>query len=241
VLFACATNESRPELSGVLLSFNDEKAGEGKLVLAATDSYRLAEVEITISGGSKEARKVIVPQRTLSELARIFSVFKDDVEAPPAVDIDISDNQIVFRYGSVELTSRTIEGNYPDYRQIIPKDATTQVKVDRSELSQAIKTASLFSKNGLYDVELILDTASGQVTLTATDSSRGENQASIDGAIIGEDNRITLNFRYLLDGVNAIKSSNIILKIIDGASPCVLEPEDMPDEKYQYVVMPIRQ
>ncbi len=241
VMFACATNESRPELSGALLSFNDEQAGEGKLVLAATDSYRLAEAEVTISGGSKEVKKVIVPQRTLSELARIFSVFKDDVEAPPAVDIDISDNQIVFRYGSVELTSRTIEGNYPDYRQIIPKDAATQVKVDRSELSQAIKTASLFSKNGLYDVELILDTKSGQVTLTATDTGRGENQASIDGAVIGDDNRITLNFRYLLDGVNAIKSSNVILKIIDGASPCVLEPEDMPGERYQYVVMPIRQ
>ena len=241
VLFACATNESRPELSGVLLSFHDEAAGKGKLVLAATDSYRLAETTMSITGGSSEARKVIVPQRTLAELQRIFSVFKDDVEAPPAVEINITDNQIVCKYGSVELTSRTIEGTYPDYRQIIPTEEKTQVKVDKSELTQAIKTASLFSKTGLYDVEVVLDATNGSVTLLATDSGRGENQASLDGAVIGDDNRITLNFRYLLDGVHAIPTSQVILKVIDGASPCILEPEEMPKEKYQYVVMPIRQ
>lgn len=241
VLFATATNESRPELSGVLLSFHDESEGEGKLVLAATDSYRLAESVMTISGGSKEKKKIIIPQRTLSELVRIFSVFKDDAEAPPNVEIDLSDNQIVFKYGSVELTSRIIEGNYPDYRQIIPSSTKTELIVNRSELSQSVKTASLFSKTGLFDVELILDSSSSQLTLSATDSTRGENQIVIDGAITGEQNRITLNYRYLLDGINAISSTNILIKVIDDANPCILNPEDMPDESYQYIIMPIRQ
>lgn len=240
-LFACATNESRPELSGVLLSFHDAVAGKGKLVLAATDSYRLAEATMSLTGGSDAPKRVIVPQRTLAELVRIFSVFKDDVEAPPAVEIDITDNQIVFRYGSVALTSRTIEGNYPDYRQIIPTTSKTQFKIDKADLVQAIKAASLFSKTGLYDVELSIDPDNGNVTLLSTDSTRGENQAVVDATVIGDTNRITLNFRYLLDGVGAMRGTVITMKVIDAGSPCILEPEEMPNEKYQYIVMPIRQ
>lgn len=241
VLFATATNESRPELSGVFLSFNSEASGEGKMILAATDSYRLAEAVITLSGGSKEHKDVIVPQRTLSELNRIFSVFKDDVEASPSVEIELSDNQIVFRYGSVELTSRTIEGNYPDYRQIIPDKSSTKAVFDRSEFTQAVKTTSLFSKLGLFDVTIELDPTANNLELTSSDSARGENIITVDGELSGIENKIALNYRYLLEGVNAIGSPKIEMSVIDGANPCILTPKGMPDEEYKYIIMPIRQ
>lgn len=240
-LFATATNESRPELSGVLLSFHNINNGKGKMTVAATDSYRLAEVAVAITSGSEESRDVIVPQRTLSELNRILSIFKDDVEASPAVEIELCDNQIVFRYGSVELTSRIIEGSYPDYRQIIPTETKTQAVFSRSSFVQAVKTASLFSKSGLFDITVTLSPTQGLLELSASDSMRGENTVTVQGELKGAENKISLNSRYLLDGVNAMSSEKVQLHVIDGANPCILTQEDMPGEQYRYIVMPIRQ
>jgi DNA polymerase III subunit beta len=241
ILFAAATNESRPELAGIYLAFHHPGTGGGTLVVAATDSYRLGECIVTVSGGSDESMEVIVPQRTLSEVNRILSVFKDDVNASPSVEINVSESQIVFRYGTAEVTSRVIEGKYPNYRQIIPTATKTQAVIDRGEFVKAIKTASLFSRQGLYDVRLMLSSTDGSVRLLAVDSTRGENEEEIPAEVIGDDNVITLNYRYLLDGVNAMKGDKIQLEVTDGSSPCLLRPVGMPDERYQYVVMPIRQ
>ncbi len=240
-LFATATNESRPELSGVYLAFHHPSAGKNKLVVAATDSYRLAEMVGNISSGNGESREVIVPQRTLGELSRILSIFKDDVEASPNVDIELSDNQIVFTYGPVELTSRTIEGSYPDYRQIIPTQAKTAAVFDRNAFSQAVKTASLFSKSGLFDITIALKPKDGSLEFFTSDSTRGENLVTVAAEISGLENSITLNSRYLLDGLNALSSGKATLKVIDGANPCILSPENLPGESYQYIIMPIRQ
>ncbi|MFH1711842.1 MAG: DNA polymerase III subunit beta [Patescibacteria group bacterium] len=239
VLFAAATNEARPELAGVLLAFNHPTSGAGTLTLAATDSYRLAEAVVKLSSGGGEVRQMIVPQRTLSEWNRILGVFKDDVEAPVAVEIGLSGNQIVLRYGGVELSSSIIEKNYPDYKQIIPKTVKTEIVIDRQEFIQAIKAASLFSKTGLYDVGLKATT--GGLELSALDAARGENKVLLASEMTGDENLITLNFRFLLDGVNAMDSAKVRLKMIDGANPCIVVPEGATDEKYQYIVMPIRQ
>lgn len=239
-LFATATNESRPELAGVLMAF-DNSEGSSSLTVAATDSYRLAESVLKISGGSQESKIVIVPQKTLSELSRILSVFKDDVEASEVVEIELTDNQVVFRYGSVELTSRTIEGTYPDYKQIIPKTTNTDIIIDRNELVQAVKTASLFSKTGLFDVQLAVDLETNQLELSASDAARGENSVRVDAEISGGKTQITLNYRYLIDGLNAIRSQKISLRLVDGTNPCIIVPHESEGERYQYIVMPIRQ
>ncbi len=240
VLFATATNESRPELSGVFISFGHEAAGKGGAVLAATDSYRLAEAIVKLKAPADARRDVIVPQRTLAELNRIISVSKEDVEAPDSLDVELSDSQIVFRFGGVELTSRTIEGKYPDYRQIIPTTSATEITLERSALSQAVKTVSLFSKTGLFDVAATIDPAAQTMELSANDASRGENTAVLTGEVKGNANKITLNYRYLLDGLNAIGGDKVILKVIDASNPCVVVPVVGAD-KYQYIVMPIRQ
>ncbi len=238
VLFAASTNESRPELSGIFMNFDGEESK--KLILAATDSYRLSEVEMKMQGDKKTIR-VIVPQKTLSELNRILGVFKDDVEAATTVEINLTDNQVVFTYGSVELTSRTIEGNYPDYKQIIPENVKNNIIIEKSEFIQAIKTASLFSKTGLYDITLDIYADKGVIELTASDKTRGENKVILKAEIDGPDNKVVLNFRYLIDGVNASNSSSVVFKMIDGANPCIITSKDLPDEKFQYIIMPIRQ
>lgn len=240
VLFATATNESRPELAGAFLSFGHEAAGKNGVIFAATDSYRLAEAIGKLKKPIEGRRDVIVPQRTLAELSRVIGVFKEDVEAPDAIDIELVDSQVVFRYGSVELTSRTIEGNYPDYRQIIPTTAASEFILDRVAFAQAVKTVSLFSKTGLFDMILSMDPSTGTAELSASDATRGENTVSLQGEGGGSANKITLNFRYVLDGLNAISTQKVVVKVIDAASPCVILPHES-QEAYQYIVMPIRQ
>ena len=241
VLFAVATNESRPELTGVYASFNDPVDGAGKAVFAATDSYRLSEALIDCHGSS-EVRTAIIPARALSEFARILSVFKDDVEVPETVEVVLSDNQIVLRYGSVELTSRTIEGTYPNYRQIIPNRHETEARIQTDALARAMKAASLFARTGLFDVSLELDTEAKQLRVTGADAARGENTSTSEAVIVGTNNRVALNYRYLLDGLTALGEEEARFRMIDANNPCVLlPPESSTGTKFLYIVMPIKQ
>ena len=245
VLFAVAPNESRPEISGVLFKFMPATDGL-ELVLAATDSYRLAEKVIPVEkAGStpiKEAVSVIVPSRTVAELIRILGVFRDNLENPEALHISIAENQILFSYDTVELISRTIEGKYPDYRQLIPERFESEVVVSKDELSRAVKTASLFSRTGLNDIHLTFNGPAG-VRLASTNAQTGEHAVELDGAIQGKNNAITVNFKYFLDGVNNVESENVILQLIDGMSPCLVRGygEGAAMKEYLYIVMPIRQ
>ncbi len=240
VLFAVASNESRPELAGVSMRFHNPAAGKNNLTLAATDSYRLAESTVTLGQGSaEEPFDVIIPARALGEVARTLSLFKDGVESPDTVQIQLTDNQVVFTFGSVELTSRTIEGEYPDYAQIIPKDFQSEAVLNRADLIKSVKTASLFSRTGLFDVTLRVDPAGKQLVVTAVDATRGENTANCSADVTGNENTITVNYRYFLDGLNAMSTDQVLFRSIDGSNPCLVSPKDV--EGYQYIVMPIKQ
>ncbi|MFH1315067.1 MAG: DNA polymerase III subunit beta [Candidatus Uhrbacteria bacterium] len=240
VLFAVASNESRPELAGVSMRFHNPNAGKGKLTLASTDSYRLAESTIIISPESNdEVFDVIIPARALAEVSRTLSIFKDGVETPEFVKIQLSSNQVVFTFGTVELTSRTIEGEYPDYVQIIPKNFQSEAIINRTELIKAVKTASLFSRTGLFDVTLKVVPNDKKIIVTAVDTTRGENTAVCDADATGNENTITVNYRYFLDGLNAITTDQVVFQSIDGSNPCLITPKEMPG--YQYIVMPIKQ
>ncbi len=238
ILFSVATNEARQALTGVFMHFDGLN---GQLVLAATDSYRLGEKIIVLGEHADGERKAIVPSRTLGELRRILSVLRDNAEIPENIDVELTESQIVFRYGTVELSSRTVEGVYPDYRQIIPKTASTEIILDKAAFAQAIKRTSLFSKVGLFDVKVDVSPTDNTVTLSATDVGRGENTVAVEGVVTGIVNSSVLNFRYLLDGVGAMTSQKIVLKFIDAMQSCVVTPFEQPEEKYLYIVMPIRQ
>lgn len=241
ILFAVATNESRPELTGVYASFNDPAEGAGKMILAATDTFRLSEV-VTGCSGSAEARAAIIPARALAEFSRILSVFKDDVEVPEFLEVLLSDNQVVLRYGSVELTSRTIEGTYPNYRQIIPNRHETEACLPTEALVRAMKTASLFARTGLFDVLVELDADGKQLRVTGSDAARGENTSSSDAVVVGSNNRVSLNYRYLLDGLTATGEEEVRFQMINASNPCVLLPaSSSTDTKFVYIVMPINQ
>jgi DNA polymerase-3 subunit beta len=242
VLFAVASNESRPEISGVLFKFTPQN-GALKLVLAATDSYRLAEksVDIIKEDGSdiEESISIIVPARAVSEMVRILGVFRDAVDNPETVELVISDNQILFSYNQVELTSRTIEGRYPDYRQLIPSSFETEISVPKEDILRAVKATSLFSRAGLNDINLKFS-AGTPVKITANNPQTGEHSAELDGETTGKENNITVNFKYFIDGVNNIETDDVMIQMIDGVSPCLLRPTG-DETDYLYIVMPIRQ
>lgn len=240
VIFSASANETRPEISGVLFNFQP-KGTQGRLILAATDSYRLAESSIGLHGeGSGE--KVIIPARAAAELQRILSIKKDDISSGESVEISLGENQIVFTYDNIELTSRVIEGRYPEYTQVIPESFTTELTINKDELSGAVRTAALFSKSGLHDITLsILN--DGEILISSADNQIGENKSKIKSQLKGKENVITLNYRYLLDGVSRIQGNKVYFRIVDNVSPCVITPGEKSGDghDYLYIVMPIKQ
>lgn len=240
VLFAVSGSEARPELSGVLMKFIPN-GPSGELLMAATDSYRLAEARVPLhEGSSMSETSVIVPARTMSELSRILGAFKESTDAKSTIEIVPIDTQIMFFYESVELVSRTIEAKYPEYQAIIPDSAKTVITVHRDEFAKGIKTSALFSRSGIFDVHLAADAAGKRLLLGSTDNQIGENETVLLGDVEGIDNTVTLNYRYLLEGVQAMDADRVVVKMVDGTTPCVLSPAG-ESPKYLYIVMPIRQ
>lgn len=236
VIFAVSTSETRIELSGVLFDFNTKN-----LTLAATDSFRLAEKKIEIKTNTKEEKKIIIPAKTLQEVLRILSSLKNESlnEDEKEIIFYVSDNQILFILGTTELVSRLIEGQYPDYQQILPTEAKTKAIINKNELLRAVKAASLFSKSGVNDINLDFPLGKNKLVITSASGQSGDNITELDASIKGADNGIVVNFKYLLDGINNIEGDNIIIQVVDGETPCLLKGEN--NGSYSYIIMPIKQ
>jgi len=248
VIFAVSVSETRPEISGIYFNFSDNL-----LTLTATDSYRLAEKKIKLKEKGKEAKEVIIPARTIMELFRILSGLVGTGETTAEegnnnkLEIYFEDNQVLFVVNNVELVSRIIEGQYPNYKQIIPTTHKTRAIIGVSDFIKAVKTAALFSRTGIYDINL--EFKSGKFIVSSTNNQLGENKSKLESKIDGEDNKIIVNSRYLLDGLQNIDSSDVIFEMTDINNPCLLKPAESLDEKkeaiaaedYLYIVMPIKQ
>jgi DNA polymerase-3 subunit beta len=237
VIFSVSNSENRLELSGVLFSFN-----RNTLSLAATDSYRLAERITEVKNNLKEDEyKVIVPAKTVQEFLRVLNNFDNQIkingEEELNVKIYLSDNQILFSVDSVDLISRLINGHYPDYKQIIPVSHQTEVVIDKAELIRAVKATSLFSKTGINDIALFF--SKDKILVSAFSGQSGESKVELEAEVKGINNEITINYRYLLDGLNNIEGNTVIIDIVNSNTPCLIKSET--DNNYLYIVMPIKQ
>lgn len=235
VLPAVAKNDIRPELAGVFFGFNTE--GKPGLVLAATDSYRLAEKKIALKQGAGDL-KAVVPGRAAQEISHVLAAI-DENAAENSARLLVGENQIMLNYGNTQLISRLVDGQYPDYTQIIPKNFKTIAEVDVAQLVKEMKSSGLFTTSGVNAVTLVLKPTTGAIEVTSTSTQTGEYSSEILGEITGEENKALLNNRYVLDGLNNMSSDSVVLKMINGDSPCVLTPKG--DNSYLYIVMPIRQ
>lgn len=248
VIMAVSPNETRPELSGIFVKFNHV---ENKITAAATDSYRLAEKKIAILESEKAINEkgIIIPSKTMQEVSRIISLLSQIPESPDFMEIVLGENQILFVYDSVEILSRLIEGNYPEYQHIIPGDFKTQIEVNKNELIKAVKVASLFTQSNLNDIHLEISARggsrpgsgneTGELKVSSAENQLGENTNSLDVEVKGENNSIVLNYRYLIDGLNIMNTEKIKIQMNDDSTPCVIRSVN-GEENYMYLVMPIK-
>jgi DNA polymerase-3 subunit beta len=226
---------TRPEISGIYLLFQ-----KNLIIAAATDSFRLGEKKVFLKNNSslKKDYSLILPQKAAKEIINIFGGRKGELK------IYFSPNQIMFElpmgetpHPQIQLVSRLIEGEYPNYKEIIPQKYTTQLALDKGEFFNQIKSASLFSGK-INEVKIKADPKKKEITIFSQNPEIGEYQSSVSGKIKGEDVNISFNHRFLLDGLLNIKSSEVIFELNGDSGPGVLKP--VGDDSYIYVVMPIK-
>lgn len=235
VLVAVAKNEIRPELSGMCMNlFSERYSG---LTLAATDSYRLAEEKVLVKQG-EDTFSCIVPSRTVGEMIRLISLTKDE-EANEPVRLWLSGKQIAIRMGKCEMTSRLVDGRYPDYPQIIPTQFKTKAFLPVDLLVKKIKAASLFTMSGVNAVSFVLKPKDGVVEISSLSTQTGEHASSIEATVEGEENTILLNHRYTLDGLNHMGDADVEFAMNSADTPCLFRAKK--NQNFLYIVMPIRQ
>lgn len=223
---AASLDASRLEINAVNFNFK-----QNELILAATDSYRLAEKKLKIQTNNEY--NLIIPLKTIQELIRILNE-----NTGSSLKVYFNESQIMFVFDGVELVSRVIDGKYPDYKQIIPQKFDTEAKCAVRDLVPAIKSVALFCKQGINDIKLVFNSKKQELTITTASSSTGTSMAKVLAATSGSDLEVIFNYRYLLDGLNNIDGENVVFKI-NPNSPGLLQPEKQTD--YLYLVMPIRQ
>lgn len=227
-IVAAAVDESRPEIAGVCF-----KLSKDTVVLAATDSYRLAERTITVLEGGSD-QKVILPQRAAQELLRLLQSVRAE-----SVEILVTDNQFACHLADVEFVSRLVEGKFPEYEQIIPKTGQTTALLSKDDFIKAVKGAALFSKTGVNDITLTFLQADQAVQIKAVNVQLGQNTTTQAVTLTGEDVSITFNYRYLLDGLQNMLGGEVRFLANTGMSPGLLQ--STADDGFVYIIMPIKQ
>jgi DNA polymerase-3 subunit beta len=232
VVFAAATDESRPILTGVLAQFH-----QGELTLAAADGFRLSLATADVGVDLDDTVGVIIPARALSELSRISA----DQDEPIEMIITPGRNQILFHLKSADLVSQLIEGNFPDYKQIIPKGHSTRTLVSTEDLLKAVKVAFLFARDAANIIRLNVVPGSelgpGQMIVTGTSAELGDNVSELDASIQGDAIEIAFNGRYLIDALSVVGTAEVALETSTPSSPGVLRP--VGSDGFLCVIMPM--
>jgi len=232
VVFAAATDESRPILTGVLAKFH-----QGGLTLAAADGFRLSVSSADVGVDLDEMTSIIIPARALAELSRIST----DQEDPVELIITPARNQILFHLTSTDLVSQLIEGNFPDYNQIIPKGHTTRTTLSTSELLKAVKVAFLFARDAANIIRFNIVPANeltpGQIVITGTSAEFGDNVSEVDASVDGDTVEVAFNARYMIDALAVLGTPEVALETSTPSSPGVLRP--IGGEDFLCVIMPM--
>lgn len=221
VAFAASKDDTRPILTGVLI-----KSQNDKLLVAATDSYRLAEKTIKLK---QKPNQFLIPANAAQELLRIIN---DQGE----IEVTNNDQQVRFKTNTTELIARIIEGEYPDYQKLIPQKFSSTALMSKNDLVNITKISSLFARESAGSITIKLDKNDKKVSIQSVSSQVGENCSSAD-AEVEQDGEITLNSNYLLEALQAIKSDKISISFNGKLDPLVVKNPDQSD--YLHIVMPL--
>lgn len=224
VWYSASVSSMKPELSSVYLYPKDNN-----LMFVATDSFRLAEKKIE----TKELdnfESVLVPFRNVGEIVRIFDGLRGDVE------VRFDNGQVAFVYDGIYLVSRIVDGNFPDYQQIIPKENSTEVVVLKQDLINALKLSNVFSDK-FNQIHMIIRPSDGVFEISSKNVDKGENKNNVDGTLRGEAVEISFNHKYLGDAFGSINSDSLILMFNGSNKPMVMR--GVNDASFMYLVMPL--
>ncbi len=222
---SASRDETRPVLTGILVS-----ATERELRMVATDSYRLSVKETTLEAPLSSSFEVNIPARALQELARIAG-HAEEAE----LSISVRQNQVLFVLGRVILSSRLIDGQFPNYRQLLPESFEHELRISGGELTDVVRRVSLLAQK---NAPLRLAFAPGELTVSAQTPDVGEARESLPVAFQGEPLEIGFNPEFLRDGLEAISEGDVVLKLISPLRPGLIEAAD--ESRFLYLIMPIR-
>lgn len=231
VTFSAATDDSRPVLTGVLCKFTSDE-----IDLVATDGFRLSLKKIKLTNkislpDNKESITFLIPSRTLSEVVKL-SKTDDNIK----IGLTPDEHQVVFVLEDLELVSGLIDGEYPDYTKIIPDSFTTSIFVNRDELAQAIRVASVFASKSANVVKLNIK--NNKLELSANASQLGKNKADLDVKIEGENLEIAFNYKFISDFLSNCKGQEVVIKLNEALSPGLFQDQADPD--FTHIIMPVR-
>ncbi len=224
VYYSSSLSDIKPEISSVYMY-----SSEDNLVFVSTDSFRLAEKKIKVKG-IMEIRGILIPYKNIAEILRIFS------EIQGTLRVCFNKNQISFTSDNIYLTSRVIDGVFPDYRQIIPKGSTTKVIVLKQELLNALKLSNIFSDK-FNQVNLSIKPKEKIFELSSENNDIGENKTYIDAALEGDNIELGFNYKYFLDCFQSINTDSVSIKLDSASRPMIITP--VSDPSFTYLIMPM--
>lgn len=232
ITFAAANDEGRPVLTGVLTEFNGKT-----LSLVATDGFRLAHKTLSLESEVGANFKALIPRKTFEEVVRII-VEETDLQVEEKVGISASENQnqVIFKVGKVQVSSRLIDGQFPAWEKIIPASFKARAILNKSEFLKAVKLSSIFAKDASSIVKLKIE--KGIVTLSSEAKELGNQETKIISEVEGEELTIAFNGKFLSDALNAASSSQVSIEFSGNLSPALITP--IGEDGLEYVVMPIR-
>lgn len=224
VIYAASQGSVKPELSSVCLIHEGDT-----LVFVATDSFRLAEKRLKVKK-IPNFTQILIPQKNVTEIVRILDGLDEEVT------IAIEENQIAFRAGQIYLTSRTIDGHFPDYKQVIPTENVSKAIILKQGLVKAVKTSLIFS-DSFNHLKLLLAPGKKKFEIESKNQDIGENIESVEAALEGKDIEMSVNHRYLTDCLSAIGSDSLSLSFSGEGKPILIE--GVSDRSFRYLLMPM--
>jgi DNA polymerase-3 subunit beta len=231
VVRAASHDDGRPLLTGVLVSRVD-----GSLRMVATDSYRMAMRDLPGTNVIPGEEDLLVPARALSELQRLPAGTISDQAETDKVGVAASSNEITFWQGKVRITTRLLEGRYPDYKQLIPDSYPNRLHLGKETFLAALRRVQLLVRDNTTPVRLSM--RQGGVDLTVQSQDVGDASETVDGDFTGDDLVIAFNPAYLIDGVEAVAGDEVIVETADASRAATVR--DGEDDRFRYLLMPVR-
>jgi len=226
VYYSASISDIKPEISSVYIYFDS-----GDIIFVSTDSFRLAEKRIKLNySGNNDS--IIIPYKNITEIIRVFESLTEDIQ------LSFNNNQIAFKGSNIYLTSRLVNGVFPDYKQIIPKDFSTEAVLLKQDLNTSLKLVNLFSDK-FNQINMKISPENKLFELSSKNTNIGENKTFVNAAISGNKIDLNFNYKYIMDCIPFIERDSILLKMNGDGKPLVVQ--GVGDQSFTYLIMPLNQ